>query len=185
MGAFEFELGEVGWFDERVLYLAPTPASPFRELTTSLAATFPDYPPYRGEFPEVIPHLTLAEGASASPMERAARRVQRHLPVRASATDVWLMAPDERGHWGLHRSFPSDQPDGRISVDRSSGGTKAREHCQLGFTPQLGRERFGYDRAQETPMVEEMPAGLWVADGATAPETSGSKAVMLPSAVMA
>jgi hypothetical protein len=106
VGAFDFELAHVGWFDERVLYLAPEPASTFVGITNALAAGFPDYPPYGGEFPEVIPHLTLGEGASAPRMRRAARRVQRHLPVRATAAEVWLMAPDGAGHWHTHHAFP-------------------------------------------------------------------------------
>ncbi len=105
VGAFDFELSDVGWFDERVLYLAPHPASTFVAITNALATGFPDYPPYGGEFPEVIPHLTLGEGASAPRMRRAARRVQRHLPIRATAAEVWLMAPDASGHWHRLHSF--------------------------------------------------------------------------------
>jgi 2'-5' RNA ligase len=106
VSAFDFELSDVGWFEERVMYLAPSPASRFVELTNAIVAGFPDYPPYGGEFPEVTPHLTLAEGASARRMRRAAGRVQRHLPLRGTATEIWLMAPDETGHWGLQHSFP-------------------------------------------------------------------------------
>src|SRR5579863_6835140 len=68
VSAFEFELSDVGWFEERVMYLAPTPPSRFIELTQAIVAEFPGYPPYGGEFPEVTPHLTLAEGASAARM---------------------------------------------------------------------------------------------------------------------
>jgi hypothetical protein len=112
VGTFDFELSDVGWFDERVLYLAPEPASTFVGITNALVTGFPDYPPYGGEFPEVIPHLTLAEGAAAPRMRRAARRVQRHLPIRATAAEVWLMAPDGAGHWHRHRSFPLGRAQG-------------------------------------------------------------------------
>src|ERR1700722_15195681 len=64
VGTFDFELAHVGWFDERVLYLAPEPASTFVGITNALAAGFPDYPPYGGEFPEGIPPPPLGGGGA-------------------------------------------------------------------------------------------------------------------------
>jgi hypothetical protein len=103
---FEFVLSEVGWFDERVMYLAPSPRAPFVELTISIAKAFPDYPPYGGAFEEVVPHLTVGEGAWAPRMRRASRRLEKLLPLRATAGEVCLMAPDPVGHWSVHHRFP-------------------------------------------------------------------------------
>ena len=55
------EVGSTGWFDERVLYLAPTPALPFVSMTEKLMEVHPSISPYGGKFANVIPHLTLGE----------------------------------------------------------------------------------------------------------------------------
>src|SRR5919204_2139651 len=52
---FDFVLTEFAEFPAsattaRVLYLAPEPPEPFREMTNAISAAFPDYPPYGGEF---------------------------------------------------------------------------------------------------------------------------------------
>jgi 2'-5' RNA ligase len=104
--SFEFTLDEVGWFDERVLYLSPTPAAPFVDLTTAVSGAFPDYKPYGGAFDQIVPHLTIAEGARRAWMHWAAHRVRLRLPIRATATEVWLMAPASSGQWEVHQRFP-------------------------------------------------------------------------------
>jgi hypothetical protein len=103
---FEFALSDVEWFDERVMYLAPSPRAPFVELTLGISKAFPDYPPYGGAFDEVVPHLTVGEGAWPTRMRLASRRLERLLPIRATAREVCLMAPDEVGHWSVHQRFP-------------------------------------------------------------------------------
>ena len=57
--AFDFVLSSVAWFDERVLYLAPEDPAPFVALTTAVASLFPAYPPYRGAYDSVVPHMTV------------------------------------------------------------------------------------------------------------------------------
>src|SRR4051812_22299306 len=57
---FDFTLREVRRFPQTT-YLAPAPARPFIELTERVVATFRAYPPYGGLFPEIIPHLTVAD----------------------------------------------------------------------------------------------------------------------------
>jgi len=103
---FDFVLSDVGWFDKRVVYLAPTPPAPFVDLTSRIAAAFPETPPYAGRFEAITPHLTVGEDAPLEHLRRAARRLQTKLPIRASATEVWLMAPDTTGHWDVLRKFP-------------------------------------------------------------------------------
>jgi 2'-5' RNA ligase len=61
--SFQFRLTHTGWFEQQVLWLAPNPEAPFVELTARAAGAFPDYPPYGGQFTEVIPHLTIADYA--------------------------------------------------------------------------------------------------------------------------
>jgi len=90
VGAFDFELAHVGWFDERVLYLAPEPASTFVGITNALTAGFPDYPPYGGEFPEVIPHLTLDRRSATVTLATVRASVARLLPLTVTIDRIDL-----------------------------------------------------------------------------------------------
>ncbi|HVA02346.1 MAG TPA: 2'-5' RNA ligase family protein [Acidimicrobiales bacterium] len=102
---FDFSLSEIGWFDKRVMYLTPTPGAPFVDLTARIAAEFPEYPPYGGRFDEIIPHLTIGEGARPGRMRRAGHRLESLLPISAVASEVWLMAPEPSGRWGVRQRF--------------------------------------------------------------------------------
>ncbi|WP_243057207.1 2'-5' RNA ligase family protein [Nocardioides sp. SR21] len=56
---FDFVLARMDRFPDGTLYLVPEPDGAFRAMTARLAAEFPEFPPYAGAFPEVVPHLTL------------------------------------------------------------------------------------------------------------------------------
>lgn len=107
VGSFDFELARVGWFGERVLWLAPEPAEPFLALTHRLAQRF-STPPWEGEFDEVVPHLTVAHAGAGVDLALIAGEVAGRLPLRCRAEEVWVMtgggpAPS-RGRWELrHR----------------------------------------------------------------------------------
>lgn len=92
-------------FPDHVLYLAPEPAEPFRALTEALAVAFPEYPPYGGQFTEIIPHLTVAHRQDA-PIEAIAAEVEPRLPVdaRASRVEIWEEGVD--GRWSTRATFP-------------------------------------------------------------------------------
>jgi len=60
-GAFDLSFSRIGRFPE-VLWIAPDPVEPLRALVAAIAAAFPDYPPYGGQFESVIPHVTVAHG---------------------------------------------------------------------------------------------------------------------------
>jgi 2'-5' RNA ligase len=102
---FDFALAEIGWFDERVMYLAPTPREPFVELTNRIVSEFPEHRPYGGAYDDVVPHLTIGEGVRPARLRRAARRVEPRLPIKAGASEVCLMAPDGSGRWSIERRF--------------------------------------------------------------------------------
>ena len=70
-------------------WLAPRPDPPFRALTEALWARFPDHPPYRGEFADVVPHLTIGHDVPVDELSAAA--VTARLPLRAEPREVWLM----------------------------------------------------------------------------------------------
>ena len=79
---FAFTLGEIRWFDDRVMYLAPDPSASFVGLTTLISARFPGHAPYRGAFDEVVPHLTVGDGGRPARMRRAGRACSATSPSR-------------------------------------------------------------------------------------------------------
>lgn len=57
---FFYSLDKISRFP-RTLYLTLSPEDPLRELVDAVSKEFPQTPPYGGLFPDVIPHLTVAE----------------------------------------------------------------------------------------------------------------------------
>ncbi len=58
--AFEHRLVRTDWFGEDELWLASEDDSDCRMLTGLVSDAFPAYPPYGGQFDEVMPHLATA-----------------------------------------------------------------------------------------------------------------------------
>lgn len=83
---FEFSLTDFRGFADGLVYLAPEPAEPFNELTEKLSRTFPQWPPYGGQFDELIPHLSI--GTSLPAFEIMA--LLQKLPVEEVADEVTL-----------------------------------------------------------------------------------------------
>ena len=103
--AFEFSLDRTGWFGTDVLWLAPEPEHDFRNLTRLVSEAFPEYPPYGGEFDDVVPHLTVADGAPRADMLAAEQHVSAALPIRSAARSVTLLVEEGSGHWRPGGSF--------------------------------------------------------------------------------
>ena len=107
--AFDCSFAETSWFDQEVLWLAPNPAQPFKDLTTGIFEAFPDYPPYAGAHDESVPHLTVGERrlADLSALTHAEQKVSAHLPCFARIDTVLLIegasAPQS---WRLVQEFP-------------------------------------------------------------------------------
>lgn len=70
---FRFTLDRTRWFPDPVLWLGPSDPAPFSALTGLVAAGFPSCPPYGGQVAEVIPHLTIGDGAPRAELEAAGR----------------------------------------------------------------------------------------------------------------
>jgi hypothetical protein len=85
---FQVEFRRVQWFGDSVVWLAPEPAEPFRALTAAVWQAFPESPPYGGSFPDVVPHLTVGEGANFERLRLAGNAVLAQLPIRASVAAV-------------------------------------------------------------------------------------------------
>jgi 2'-5' RNA ligase len=102
--AFAFRLTRVARFPD-VAWLAPEPAEQFTGLTELVAATYPAFPPYEGVHDDVIPHLTVAEGADELQDEVEAA-LSPHLPIEARADAVSLLAENENERWHRAERFP-------------------------------------------------------------------------------
>ncbi|WP_376099383.1 2'-5' RNA ligase family protein [Roseomonas sp. CCTCC AB2023176] len=92
-----------------VLYVAPEPAEPLRALTLAAWRAFPDFPPYGGRYPDIVPHLTVAATADEAALSRVAAAfapiAEAGLPIRAEAREV-AMLTDESGPWRTVATFP-------------------------------------------------------------------------------
>ncbi|HYI25413.1 MAG TPA: 2'-5' RNA ligase family protein, partial [Thermomicrobiales bacterium] len=77
-----------------ILYLAPDPVDPFRELIERFRREFPAVPPYWDRFDEVVPHVTVADAAytgDAAGFDRLAERIQPLLPISCMSREVALI----------------------------------------------------------------------------------------------
>jgi hypothetical protein len=98
---FEFVLDSVERFDDGHVWLRPSPAAPFEDLTAAVWQRWPAYPPYEGEYDEPIPHLTVSETSID---------VQVELPIACRARDVTLIEESESdGRWSVRRAFALGQ----------------------------------------------------------------------------
>jgi 2'-5' RNA ligase len=102
--AFDFQLVATRRFP-RTLYLAPAANGPWVDLTRLVVSRFPDHPPYEGTFDTITPHLTVADDVELAVIEQIEPTIAAALPVRARATEVWLMESEQR-MWRTRSTFP-------------------------------------------------------------------------------
>ena len=95
-----------------MLYLSPEPADGLRQLTLDIAAQWPEAPPYRGAFADVVPHLTVAHGVQDGLLDSVEARVLGGLPITTTLVEARLYAYDGE-RWGVRARLPfrSDQRD--------------------------------------------------------------------------
>ena len=108
---FDFALTQTRRFGTQTLYLTPEPPGPFVDLTLAVWDRFPNHRPYRGEFSEIIPHLSVViceePGSCDDPvsiMRDVEHAIVPSMPVKCRAPEVWLMEGDER--WRVRQTFP-------------------------------------------------------------------------------
>jgi len=102
---FDFSLVATRWFADTVVWLAPDPDAPFRVLTQAVADAFPAYPPYGGQFPDPVPHLTIADRGPPEAMHAAEQQLQPALPIRSTARSVTLLTELPTGRWDQTATF--------------------------------------------------------------------------------
>ena len=104
--AFDCRFARVGRF-AATAWLAPEPAAPFIALTRAVMARFPGLVPYDGRHPDIVPHLTVADGLAADADVAQAQleeRLARQGPVQARCRELALL--DNRGgRWALRQAF--------------------------------------------------------------------------------
>jgi len=88
-----------------ILYLVPEPDLPFRQLTEAIADRWPETPPFGGQFDEVVPHLTIAQGQDDVVLEEAEADLRSLLPLTARVSSVDLIVHDGT-RWQQRASFP-------------------------------------------------------------------------------
>lgn len=104
-GPFDYELDEVRWFGEDVVWLSPQPVAPFRRLLELAYGRWPQYPPYGRSDLEPTPHVTVANRGTPAEMRAAAEAIGAALPIRARATEVSLLATRADSRWEQVGSF--------------------------------------------------------------------------------
>jgi hypothetical protein len=111
--AFDCVFPRTDWFGDEVLWLAPEPDAPFRDLTRALVEAFPAHQPYGGVHDDPVPHLTVGELRLGSTAELTAAEcaVRAHLPIRARIERAVLLAGrPEPGAWRLVQTFDLRDP---------------------------------------------------------------------------
>jgi hypothetical protein len=106
---FEFELRETARFPG-FLYLRPDPGEPFVALTEALARASPDFPPYAGEFDDIVPHVTVAQG-DTDVLAAVDRGLRLQLAVGSRVERAWLVE-DTPGGWRRRTAFPLERRKG-------------------------------------------------------------------------
>ena len=103
---FGFRLDRTDWFGDEVLWLGPDDPGPFRALTEAVHRAYPAYPPFEGQFEDVIPHLTVGNGRPVTDLRAAEESVRTHLPIDGFADAVTLVTQASAGgRWTRTASF--------------------------------------------------------------------------------
>ncbi|MFE2669550.1 2'-5' RNA ligase family protein [Streptomyces mirabilis] len=101
--SFEARFEHCGRFPG-ILYLTPEPDASFRQLTEAIADRWPETPPFGGQFDDIVPHLTIAQGQDNAVLEEAEADLRGRLPVTARVSSVDLLVHDGL-RWQRRASF--------------------------------------------------------------------------------
>ena len=107
---FSYRFERVTTFGDATVYLEPSPAEAFVRLTQAAVQRWPEYPPYGGEFDEIVPHLSVGDrlaAGQAAPLVRETRALlRRHGPITGEASSISLIVEDDRRFWSTVAEFP-------------------------------------------------------------------------------
>jgi 2'-5' RNA ligase len=105
---FELSFPAAGQFPNGTAWLRPEPFDEVVALIRKVAAAFPEYPPYNGEFPDPHPHLTISSSAQGGPAvvaDAQAALAAEPAPV-VTLTELGLWRDDEHGVWSQFGAVP-------------------------------------------------------------------------------
>ncbi|AOP47893.1 2'-5' RNA ligase family protein [Streptomyces lydicus] len=91
--AFDLHFESCGRFPG-VLYLVPEPDAELRRLTEVIAEQWPEAPPYGGQFTEIVPHLTVADGQHEAVLDEIEADLRSKLPFTSRVSSVDLLVHD-------------------------------------------------------------------------------------------
>ena len=109
-----------------VLYLEPEPAGALRDLTAAVAARWPEAPPYGGAFDTVIPHLTIAHGASDGVLDEIEAALRPRLPIDGAALGGLPVRLRWRALAAEGAAAVPGRPQRRIARSTTRDGRRAR-----------------------------------------------------------
>ena len=98
--AFDVVFRDVGSFPG-ALWLAPEPDAVFRTITGALVEAFPGHLPYGGRYPDVIPHLTVAQGE----LDAAEAALRALVPLVSRSERALLIEQIEPPLWNVAATF--------------------------------------------------------------------------------
>jgi len=104
--AFDFTMAGVARF-AATAYLEPSPPAPFIDLTERLVRRFPQFPPFGGEFPTIVPHLTVAHG-DATEVDRVCAELTARIAKRGAIRGVCdhvVLLENSSGRWREMHAF--------------------------------------------------------------------------------
>ena len=102
--AFSFSFTEIRRFPATA-YLHPDKSERFAQITRTLVKKWPECQPYNGAFPDIIPHLTVADHVDRETLVAVEDSLRRQLPIQCVAREVWLLTSDHMGMWSKKAFF--------------------------------------------------------------------------------
>ncbi|NQY56448.1 MAG: 2'-5' RNA ligase family protein [Ilumatobacteraceae bacterium] len=103
---FDATLTTVDRFPGDLVFLTPQPTATFRTMLRTVAAAFPDCPPYGGAHPDPAPHLTVGNGVSVERADELTDQLSRGLPIHAHVDRWTLLVEDDDRTWTVDRHWP-------------------------------------------------------------------------------
>ena len=102
--AFDLTFAKTARFPT-VLYLAPEPDQPIRDMIAAVYARWPQCPPYEGKYPDPAPHASVVHEGTEEEYEQARQVLETRLPLRTRAAAVDLLIFDG-SRWNVRERFP-------------------------------------------------------------------------------
>jgi 2'-5' RNA ligase len=104
--SFHATFSSVGRFPGEVVWLRPEPSARFTAIIRTFANEFPDCPPYGGEFPDIVPHLTVGVDLDPAVADLLEADLVSSLPLSTAIDRLTLLVEDSDGNWNGERSWP-------------------------------------------------------------------------------